>query len=91
MSKIIGTRITADVGLNFRDVTSSPKVLLTNVVGLNRDHCWVNLTEELEKFLPKSNRQTNKISFNCKIKEYLNYRTKEVKLGIVNISNIQKV
>lgn len=66
---------TATIIRNFRDLrTTTPKVLLLNIVDENgqlfRDHCWVTITELLEKFIPLKNHIKKKIMFDAKIKNY---------------------
>lgn len=66
---------TATITRNFRDVrTTTPKVLLLNIRNedgqLFRDHCWVTVTEILEKFIPLKNHIKKTIVFTAKIKEY---------------------
>jgi len=83
--------IRATVHRNFRDIASCPKVLLTNIVGFDRDHCWVPLTDDLEKFIPRTNRKKRRIRFDGKLSKYLNYLTGEEKWCIVNLKNIQQI
>jgi len=91
MKAIKADNIQATIHRNFRYTMSSPKVLLTNIIGFDRDHCWVSLTDELEKFVPITNKNKRKIQFDCKLSRYFNYLTGEEKWGIINLKNIQQV
>jgi len=82
--------IQATIRRNLRDTMSSPKILLTDIIGLNREHCWVKLTDELAALQPTSNRKSTNIQFDCMVQEYTTYRTNETKLGIISISNLHK-
>jgi len=77
---------------NFRDVdTTSPKVLLTNILNddgsLFRDHCWVEITREVEGLIPRSNKG-RLIRFSAKFKQYKNYLTGEKKQTLKKIRTI---
>lgn len=66
---------TAIITRNFRDVrTTTPKVLLLNIIDEDgqtfRDHCWVTITDILEKFIPLKNHIKNIITFDAKITDY---------------------
>lgn len=82
----------ATTGRNFREVgTLSPKVLLNNLTDIDgnilRDHCWVELTDDLLKLLPtKSNKIKVTIEFEAVIITYGND-----KLGLKKLSNIRKL
>ena len=75
---------TATITRNFRDVnTVSPKVLLLNIREAGkpfRDHCWVNITPELEKFIPYKNTQKLRLAFEAKSKTYKTYGPEKVTL-----------
>ena len=79
----------AKIQRQYRDVkTGSPKVLLTDVVcedtGLFRDHCWVTLTPELEKLVPRKCGVKLAIEFTAEPREYYTG-----KLTLNNITDIQ--
>lgn len=57
---------------NRRDTnTGSPKALLNSIIGLERDHCWVDLTPEIEVLQPRGHHKAIKVSFDAEIKDYL--------------------
>ncbi|MBU1658892.1 hypothetical protein KKG72_07570 [bacterium] len=65
----------ATITRNFRDAyTTTPKVLLLNVIDENgrlfRDHCWVVISDALERFIPQDNHVKNVITFHGRVKEY---------------------
>lgn len=83
-----GTQITATIHRNFRDSESMyPKVLLTDVVGVTRDHVWVDV-EQLATAIPRSNRTKLRITFSCDTKEYFSLR-EQGKVTLTNISNVR--
>ena len=79
---------------NNRDVvTSSPKTLITDIEpseGLFRDHCWVDITDEILKVLPKGHHKAIDVEFDAELKEYLRRGT-EVSYTLTNITNIVKL
>ena len=94
MTKAIEMRgITAIIHRNFRDIDSQPKVLLTDIDGIDRDHMWIEITNDIMKFIPRSNRRTNKVQFDCKLREYVTHRLGSVitKLGATNLQNIHSL
>ena len=83
-----GIKITATIHRNLRDSESMyPKVLLTDIEGIDRDHVWVNV-EHLTTVLPRTNKTKLRISFTCETKEYFSLRTTG-KVTLTNIANIQ--
>jgi hypothetical protein len=80
--------ITATIHHNKRDTESMyPKVLLTDIEGLERDHCWVD-AEVFFKVIPFKNKISHRITFNCNTKEYFSLHTKG-KLTVIDVSNIK--
>lgn len=84
----------ATITRNFRDVnTISPKVLLTNVVNDDgsefRDHCWVDISNEIEGFIPKTNRYKVTVEFTASVKSYQTRGPK--KDTLCKMVNIKKV
>ena len=81
----------ATIHRNFRDVnTTTPKILLTNLMENGkelRDHCWVTITERLEKFIPEFNGETIRITFTGKIRTYQTIG--EPKITVVAPKNIR--
>ncbi len=79
----------AKISRQFRDVkTGSPKVLLTDVIcdeteGF-RDHCWVTLTEDLDRLVPSKCGIKRAIEFNAEPREYCTG-----KLTLSNIKDVQ--
>lgn len=75
---------TATIYRQMRDtLTTTPKVLLQDVryAGKEfRDHCWVVITPEIEKFIPYRQGQTLRISFEAKPKKYQTYGPEKVTL-----------
>lgn len=64
----------AKIQRQFRDVaTSTPKVLLTDItseLGEFRDHCWVELSDQLRKLVPDRCGQKLAICFKASVKQY---------------------
>ena len=85
---------TAIIGRNFRDMSGSPKVLLREVLDTDgnvfRNHCWVDLTADIKKILPKNNRHKT-IQFTAKVKEYKDHMTGNVKNTLSRINSIATV
>jgi|WetSurMetagenome_2_1015567.scaffolds.fasta_scaffold446310_2 hypothetical protein len=80
--------IKAIIHHNRRDTESMyPKVLLTDIEGLDRDHCWVD-AETFYKVIPTINKISHQIEFNCTTKEYFSLHTKG-KVTVTNVSNIK--
>ena len=86
------TTYTAILTTNLRDVyTASPKVLIREIEPnetIDRDHCWVTITPELDRLIPKDNRKIVTIQFNAKLYNYKNHLTKEIKQAFKKIKNI---
>lgn len=88
---------TATITRNFRDVrTTTPKVLLLNIIDENgqlfRDHCWVTITDLLEKFIPLKNHIKKKIMFDAKIKNYQTTGSKnQTLISFKNICLIKQI
>jgi hypothetical protein len=82
---------TATITRNFRDInTLSPKVLMLNIREAGkpfRDHAWVNITPELEKFIPYKNTQKLRLAFEAKPKTYKTYGPEKITLQ--SIRNIE--
>ncbi len=91
MSKAIRARITGKLHRNFRDTGAVTKVLLTEITGVDRDHMWIELTDAVMAFVPRTNRRTRNITFDCKLKEYVTYRPEGIttKLGASSLANIR--
>lgn len=64
-----------------------PKVLLTNLQGIDRDHVWVD-AEALATAIPRTNRTKLRIVFECDTKEYFSLR-EQGKITLTNITNLQ--
>jgi len=66
---------TAKLTGNRREIhTTTPKCLLTNISPdneLGREHCWVDLTDELAAASPAGHEKPRTIRFEAKIKPYL--------------------
>ena len=81
----------ATITRNYRDVdTCSPKILLLNVTEDGkefRDHCWVILIDELDKFVPYKNKQKLRIQFNAKAKKYVDHEN----VGASRKSTLHKI
>jgi len=54
-----------------------------------RDHCWIEESNELMQFQPKTNLYKNKISFTAKIKNYMSLNGE--KLTLTKLSDIKKI
>lgn len=85
---------TATITRNFRDVrTTTPKVLFLNITNENgelfRDHCWVTITDMLEKFIPLKNKVKKTITFNAKVKDYQTIGP--IKQTLISFNNISLV
>lgn len=81
--------VTAIIHRNFRDTkTMYPKVLLTDIEGFDRDHCWIN-QELVEQFIPRGNKTKLKLRFECEEKQY--YSGKITLTAITNIRIVGKV
>lgn len=81
---------TAFLQRQFRDVkTSIPKVLLTNITfeggTLFRDHCWVELTDELLDFVPRKCGLKLMVTFDAQQMTYYSGKT-----TLQDIKNITK-
>ena len=56
---------------NRRDVaTGSPKALLKDIEGFDRDHCWVEINEAIEAVRPLSHQKPIKVKVIGKVKKY---------------------
>jgi hypothetical protein len=83
-----GIKIIATIHRNLRDSESMyPKVLLTDIEGISRDHCWVDV-EHLTKVLPRTNKTKLRIQFDCDTKEYFSIKVTG-KITLTNIRNVQ--
>jgi len=87
---------TATITRNFRDIhTMTPKVLLLNITtaeGIFRDHCWVPITNNIQKFIPRKNTQKLLISFIAKIRTYQTYGpAKQTLQAIKDIQIIKRI
>jgi len=94
MAKAIKLKnITALIHRNFRDTASQPKVLITDIQGIERDHMWIEITDMISKFIPRSNRKPSKVQFDCQVREYVTYRPdgEHIKQGAINLCNIIKL
>lgn len=84
---------TALISRNFRDMAGTFKVLLRDIKEINgeefRCHCFVEMTEEVKRVIPKINKCTYLIKFTAKHKEYKNILTGEVKLTLHEIKDIK--
>jgi len=86
---------TAKLTGNRRDIqTGSPKALLININpdndGLFRDHCWVELTPEIEAMQPEGHKKPLLIGFEAKVKKYIKRGT-EVAYTLHNITDITRI
>jgi hypothetical protein len=64
--------IVAKLTGNRRDVnTASPKALLIDIEGFDRDHCWVEITPELDKIQPLGHQRPVKVAIWAKQKKYV--------------------
>jgi hypothetical protein len=85
---------TASLTGNRRETsTLTPKALIINIdptTELNRDHCWVGLTEEIERLQPAGHKPPIRITFEADLKPYLKQGTME-SMTLTNLTNIKKV
>jgi len=84
---------TATLCGNKRDTNFDPKILLKDIEPndtLDRDHCWVQLTQEIEKLAPKGHQKPVKVTFTASTKEYLKQGTTKG-LTLTNIQNIKRI
>jgi hypothetical protein len=85
--------LTATIHRNFRDIhTTTPKVLLTSLCEDGkelRDHCWVTITNRIEKFIPKKNTQSIDIRFTGKLETYQTIG--DEKITVKALRSIEKI
>lgn len=81
-------QITATIHRNFRDSESMyPKVLLTDISGFDRDHCWVD-ADMVKSAIPRTNSTKLRIKFTATIKNY--YSNKQTIATVENLRIIGK-
>ena len=75
---------------NRRDIHFSPKALLTDIIGIDRTHCWTKLTPELEAIQPRGHHKPIYISFEAKLTSYLKQGQYQQET-FTNITNIKRI
>lgn len=72
---------------------STPLILLIDInpdSQLARDHCWVELTPELDAIRPAGHQKPKLVSFNADLKPYIK-RAESQQYTLTNIYNITRI
>ena len=81
-------QVIATIHRNFRDSESMyPKVLLTDITGFDRDHCWVD-ADMVMSAIPRTNSTKLRIKFTGTTKTY--YSGKQTIATVENLRIIGK-
>ena len=70
--------------------TTTPNALLIDIVGFERNHCWIEITPAIAKLMPQGHRKPISIQFDADIKSY-NKRAVTKQHTLNNITNINRV
>jgi len=86
--------VTGKLTGNRRDVcTLYPKALflLDDDRYIDRNHCWIPLTKEIEEIQPQGHQKPVQIGFKAKMTLYEKAESSEVKIGLQRIRDVRRI